>query len=89
MPEEFKVGAPAIAANPIGRDRAQASPIFIGARIKMSLLGAMRNPHLARKEGTIVGISRLNSSIRILFDGRRTPMSLHRSYIEPSALKEG
>jgi hypothetical protein len=49
----------------------------------MSPLGVARNPRLAEKEGTVVGSSRLNSSVRVLFDGRETPMSLHRDYIEP------
>jgi hypothetical protein len=48
----------------------------------MSLLGAARNPRLADKEGTIVGSSRINSSVRVLFDGRKSPISLHRGYIE-------
>jgi hypothetical protein len=54
----------------------------IGGRFKMSSLGAARNPNFAGKEGTIVGNSRLNCSIRVLFDGRKTPISLHRDYIE-------
>ena len=58
------------------------SPILVGARFRMSALGAARNPRLADKEGTIVGGSRLNSSLRVLFDGRKSPMSLHRDYIE-------
>jgi hypothetical protein len=48
----------------------------------MSVLGAARNPRLAEKEGIIVGSSRLNSSVRVLFEGRKSPMSLHRDYIE-------
>jgi hypothetical protein len=59
-----------------------ASPIVVGARFRMSVLGAARNPRLAEKEGTVVGGSRLNSSVRVLFDGRKSPMSLHRDYIE-------
>jgi hypothetical protein len=58
------------------------SPIVVGARFRMSALGAARNPHLAEKVGTIVGSSRLNTSLRVLFDGRKSPMSLHRDYIE-------
>ncbi len=57
--------------------------IGIGTRFRLSALGVARNPHLAKKEGIIVGGSRLNSSIRVLFDGRKSPMSLHRDYIEP------
>jgi len=48
----------------------------------MSVLGKTRNPRLADKEGTIVGGSRINSSLRVLFDGHKSPISLHRDYIE-------
>jgi hypothetical protein len=48
----------------------------------MSALGAARSPRLAKKEGIIVGGSRLNCSIRVLFDGSKSPMSLHRDYVE-------
>jgi hypothetical protein len=58
------------------------SSIVVGTRFRMSALGAARNPRLADKEGTIVGGSRLNSSVRVLFDGRKSPMSLHRDYIQ-------
>jgi hypothetical protein len=64
-----------------GDGRSVVRPIVKGARFRMSTLGAERNPRLAEKEGTIVGGSRLNSSIRVLFDGRKSPMSLHRDYI--------
>jgi hypothetical protein len=55
----------------------------------MTALGAARCPRLAQKEGTIVGASRLNSSVRVLFDGYKSPVSLHRDYIEqfPSEAK--
>ena len=33
--------------------------------------------------GVIVGIKSTSSTVRVLFDGRRVPVSLHRSYIEP------
>jgi len=56
--------------------------IATGARCRMSALGAARSPRLAAKEGTIVGCSRLNSSIRVLFDGSKLPISLHRDYVE-------
>jgi hypothetical protein len=64
--------------------RSSASLLVIGTRIKMSLLGVARNPRLASKEGTIVGNSRINNSVRVLFDGRRTPLSLHPDYLEPT-----
>jgi hypothetical protein len=64
-------------------DSAATPPIAKGVRFKMSILGAAHNPRLAQKEGTVVGNSRLNNSVRVLFDGRKTPMSLHRDYITP------
>lgn len=65
-----------------GKDRSSGNPITIGARFRMSVLGAARSPRLAKKQGTIVGASRLNSSIRVLFDGSKSPISLHRDYVE-------
>jgi hypothetical protein len=83
--EEPSIAALGIAAIAIRSDRRQASRIFIGARIKMSKLGRLRNRHFAEKVGTVVGSGRLNSSFRVLFDGRKTPITLHEDYIEPSA----
>jgi hypothetical protein len=63
-------------------DSSSAEPVAIGVRFKMSALGAARSPRLAKKEGTIVGVSRINSSLRVLFDGSKSPISLHRGYVE-------
>jgi hypothetical protein len=63
-------------------DRLPGTPIAIGDRFRMSALGAARSPRLAKKEGTIVGVSRINSSLRVLFDGSKSPISLHRDYVE-------
>jgi hypothetical protein len=70
----------------VGSDRSKP-PIAIGTRFRLSILGAARNPRLAEKEGTVIGNSRLNNSVRVLFDGRKTPMSLHREYIKPISSK--
>ena len=67
-------------------DRTQAAPIFVGARIKMTTLGARRNPYFADRKGTVVGGSRASSSFRVLFDGRKTPISMHRDYLELCAV---
>jgi hypothetical protein len=80
--EEVLVEDRRLATEP--RGSSSASRLVIGTRIKMSLLGVARNPRLASKEGTIVGNSRLNNSVRVLFDGRRTSLSLHPDYVEPS-----
>ena len=58
-------------------------------RIRMSALGAARCPNLAGREGVVVGAGRYRSTVRIMFDGFRSPTSLHRSYIEPVAGEEG
>jgi hypothetical protein len=56
--------------------------VGIGTRFKMSVLGAARHPSHAGKEGTIIGGSRYYSSVRVQFDGCKSPTSLHRDYIE-------
>jgi hypothetical protein len=57
-------------------------PIAIGSRVRMSALGAARCPRLADREGIIVGGGRYSNSIRVLFDSSKSPVSLHRDYIE-------
>jgi hypothetical protein len=58
------------------------SPLIKGSRFRLSALGAARCPRLFAKEGLIVGGSRINSSVRVLIDGHKSPISLHRDYIE-------
>jgi hypothetical protein len=61
----------------------QTSRIAIGTRFKMSALGAVRCPRLAEKVGTIVGMSRYNTGVTVLFDGNKTATCLHKDYISP------
>ena len=49
--------------------------------------GAM--PATAGREGVVIGAGRYRSTVRIMFDGFRSATSLHRTYIEPVAGKEG
>ena len=58
-------------------------------RIRMSSLGAVRCPNLAGREGVVVGAGRYHSTVRVLFDGFKSPTSLHRTYVEAVAGKEG
>jgi hypothetical protein len=82
--EGFRIDESSVAVDSTrSRNHSTPSSIVVGARCRMSLLGSTRNQRLAGKEGAVVGNSRLNSSVRVLFDGRRTPVSLHRDYIEP------
>jgi hypothetical protein len=55
--------------------------IAVGTRFKISEIGAVRCPNLADKIGVVVGLSRHNTGITVLFDGDRRPTCLHRGYI--------
>ena len=57
-------------------------PIAIGSRFRMSARGAARSPRTAEREGVIVGGGRHSNSVRVLFDGYKSPITLHRDYIE-------
>ena len=48
----------------------------------MSRLGSARSPILASKEGIIIGEGRYYRSVRVQFDGNKSPTTLHRDYIE-------
>jgi hypothetical protein len=54
----------------------------LGSRFQLSPLGIERCSKCSGQTGVVVGFSRANGSIRVLFDGTKTPRSLHRSYIE-------
>jgi hypothetical protein len=55
----------------------------------MTALGAARCPNLAGREGVVVGAGRYHSTARVVFDGFKSPTSVHRTYIEAVAGKEG
>ena len=57
----------------------------IGSRCRLSALGSKRCRKLKARTGLIVGISPTGSSFRIVLEGRRQPVTLHASYIEPDA----
>ena len=67
---------------------AQSTSLVTGTRIRMSELGAARCPRIAERTGVIVGRSHQNSSIRVLFDGSKSPVSLHRDYVEQISFAE-
>ena len=56
-------------------------------RVRMSALGAERCPNLADREGVVVGAGRYRSTVRVMFDGFKSPTSLHATYVE--AVVEG
>ena len=54
----------------------------IGDRVRLSALGRERSPQMIDVLGTVVTMSKLPSSVGVLFDGRRTTVVIHRTYIE-------
>lgn len=63
----------------------EADRIAVGTRFKISELGAVRCPNLADKIGTVVGLSRQNTGITVLFDGDARPTCLYRGYISSTS----
>jgi hypothetical protein len=57
-------------------------------RVKLSALGAMRCPNLVGRTGVIIGTGLYRSTFRIMFDGFKSPTSLHSTYIEPLSEEE-
>ena len=55
----------------------------LGARFRLTQLGAERCPKFCGDTGTVVGFARNSGGIRVLLDGTKRPRSLHRSYIRP------
>jgi hypothetical protein len=65
------------------------APLPERTRVRMSALGAARCPKFAGREGVVIGSGRYRSTVRIMFDGFKSPTSLHSSYIEPVVEEEG
>ena len=61
----------------------------VGDRVQLSKLGRPRFPRTDARVGTVVHIPDLKRAgrmwVRVLFDGRASPMQIHRSYIEPAS----
>ncbi len=54
-----------------------------GARCRPSELGRLRSPKLAAAAGTILRRPRIRNQVVVLWDGNVTPITLHRTYVEP------
>jgi hypothetical protein len=63
----------------------ETNRVAVGTRFKISKLGAVRCPNLANKIGIVVGLSRRNTGITVLFDGDRRPTCLHMGYISSTS----
>jgi hypothetical protein len=82
--EWFSLMAPSHPEPPDGRP-----PLPRRTRIRMSALGAARCPNLAGREGVVVGSGRYRNTVRIMFDGFKSPTSLHSSYVEAVVEQNG
>lgn len=54
-----------------------------GTPVRLTELGSERSPRLKGYVGKVVGISLHTSTVRVLFEGRKAPVTLHVTYIEP------
>ena len=59
-----------------------SSEFSLGDRVKLSLLGERRCLRLAGKTGTVVGRSIYVNSVAVLFDGNKSPRTIHSGYLE-------
>jgi hypothetical protein len=57
----------------------------IGTRIRFSPLGKERLRRHSVQTGKIVGRSVNRNAVRVLLDGKKQPISLHVSYVEPES----
>ena len=57
--------------------------LVVGARFKISELGATRLRWLAGMTGIVVEVSHRNTGVTVLFDGAKNPTCLHRDFITP------
>jgi hypothetical protein len=68
-----------------GPDAGRLSPaqltFKIGARVRPSELGRQRFRRPSDKPATVVGYSRISSAVKLIFDGNKSPTSLHASYL--------
>jgi hypothetical protein len=57
--------------------------VIRGQRVRLSVLGKERCPKSSLKTDAGVVLGKCgNNAVRILFDGRKQPITLHLSYIE-------
>jgi hypothetical protein len=52
-----------------------------GDRVHLSEFGCSRHPRDSDKKGTIVGQTRYPNSLRVIWDGSRSPVTMHKDYL--------
>jgi hypothetical protein len=53
-----------------------------GDRVHLSELGCSRHPRDSDKKSTIVGQTRYPNSLRTIWDGSRSPVTMHKDYLQ-------
>jgi len=59
--------------------------LTVGARVRLSQVGVARSPKMKVRTGVVIALPFHDSgsaSVRVLFDGKREPRTVHRSYVE-------
>ena len=54
-----------------------------GTPIRLSALGRARSPRTKVQTGVILRLNQGSGGAWVLFDGRKMPIKVHQSYIEP------
>jgi hypothetical protein len=63
----------------------EREPMFQpGDRVRLSELGRERCPRYPDRAGTVTSYCRGPNALRVLFDGRKTGVMIHASYLEQS-----
>jgi hypothetical protein len=61
------------------------SNLRIGSGFRLSELGMKRCRRFKNRTGVIVGVNPTGSSFRVIMKGRKQPITLHESYLEPDS----
>jgi hypothetical protein len=65
-------------------DHATIAEFAIGSRCEFRA-GGRRSSRLQGRKGTVVGFSSTRNAVRVIFDGFKSPQTLHLSYLVPIA----
>src|SRR5260221_14217882 len=65
-------------------DHATIADFAIGSRCEVRADGR-RSLRLQGRKGTVVGFAQTRNAVRVVFDGFKTPLTLHLSYLVPIA----
>jgi hypothetical protein len=67
------------------KEKPHHTDLKVGSRFRLSALGIERCRKFKCRTGVIAGLSQTGSSVRAIFEGRRQPITLHQSYVEPDS----